>query len=110
METISDEDTQLQSRGYPVYKSGYYSREPNMGRVVREALRLGYRVVGYDQPGSGANDIAKREQGQAENLARIVRADGGHRVFVIAGMAHGYKKVGAYSAAPFPWHGARGPP
>lgn len=96
METISDDGTALQARGYPVFNSGYYSREPNMGRVIREALRLGYRVVGYDHMGPGSNDVAKREQAQADQLAQIVRADGGHRVLIVAGMAHSYKKAGAY--------------
>lgn len=96
METISNDDHALASRGYPVFKSGYYTREPGMARVVREALRLGFHVVGYDSLNAGGNNVADRERAQAEQLAKIVSADGGHRVFVVAGMAHAYKKAGTY--------------
>jgi len=96
LETISNDDSALGSRGYPVFKSGYYTREPTMARLVREALRLGFHVVGYDSLSAGGNDVALREQAQAEQLAKIVSSGAGHRVFVVAGMAHAYKKAGTY--------------
>ena len=102
METILPTDKGLQARGYPVFTSGYYTREPAMGRIVREAIRLGYRVVGYDSLAAGNNDVAAREQSQATNLASLVMSGGGHRVYVVAGLAHAYKKVGGYLGGQVP--------
>lgn len=96
LEALSVGDGALGSRGYPVYKSGYYTREPIMGRLVREALRLGFKVTGYDVTSDRQLDVASREEAQAENLANRVRDGGGHRVVVLAGLAHAYKRKGGY--------------
>lgn len=91
-----DEGADVAKRGYPTYADGYYVREPIMGRLIREAIRLGYRVVGYDVNHPESMDIAAREQAQARRLSDMVRADNGHRVLVLAGLAHVFKQKGSY--------------
>lgn len=86
----------VNKRGYPVYADGYYVREPIMARMIREAVRLGYHVVGYDVANPDTMDIDAREQAQARHLCDIVHSGKGHRVLVVAGLAHAFKQKGGY--------------
>ncbi len=84
----------LNERGYPVADSGFYTREPIYAEMVRSALRLGYRVIAYEDE-SGVSGNA-RERRQAENLYQ--RAFVGHpqaRLVLNAGFAH-VQKTGVY--------------
>ena len=86
-EALGDDDPGLMQRGYPVRASGTeYLREPLYGEIVREAIRLGFKLIPYD--GSG-NDLQTRDTTQARNLFRKVFAgDPQARLFVDAGYAH----------------------
>jgi len=48
-------DTLLNERGYPLNSllTGYYTREPQMGNLVREALALGFEIFGYERTSRG---------------------------------------------------------
>lgn len=86
-ETVYASDTELQSRGYPVAKSGFYTMEPISAEMVRTAIRLGYKVVGYETEDEGNGDV--REYDQAKNLyERVFKHDPNARVVVNAGYAH----------------------
>jgi len=91
-EALSENDPDLAKRGYPVSKSGTeYLRDPVYGDIVREAIRLGYIIVPYDNGLTGQ----ARENGQAETLYRKVFAKDPHaRLFVHAGYAHVDKAAG----------------
>jgi hypothetical protein len=80
----SIDDTELAARGYPLMYTGYYSLDPVYAETIREALRLGFRVVAYDTPGS----IPVREQNEAENLACLFKDDPESRLVVLAGFSH----------------------
>jgi hypothetical protein len=101
-EMIAPEDTALLRRGYPAMgKTGIYTDEPLAGELVREALRLGFRVIAYDpripcdprqsDPAACANE---RERVQAERLARVLADDPSARLVVHAGLAHIYEEAG----------------
>jgi tetratricopeptide (TPR) repeat protein len=79
-------DPELPTRGYAVSESGYYTRDPVFAELVREALRLGFKLVAYDSNVPGG--IASREQNQAENLACVFKENPKARLVVIAGMSH----------------------
>lgn len=93
-------DSALARRGYPVLglSGSLYLGEPVLAAVVREALRLGYRVVSYEcEPGQDAardsldarSAQARRDSVQAANLvARIFHDDPEAKVLVHAGYAH----------------------
>lgn len=86
-ETVYASDTELQSRGYPTSKSGFYTMEPISAEMVRTALKLGYKVIGYESEKEGNGDV--REYDQAKNLyERTFKADPNARVVVNAGYAH----------------------
>lgn len=91
-ETLFEEDTALNARGYPVSASGAYTLEPVYGDLVRTALALGFRVVPYDSP--PGIDLDPRERMQAANLVeRILQKDPDARIVVHAGYGHIAKAV-----------------
>jgi tetratricopeptide (TPR) repeat protein len=83
--TLLDEG--LQARGYALLDSGYYTTDPVFAEIIREALRLGFRLVPYD-PYHAEHNQAQREQTQADNLACVFKADPKARLLVIGGFAH----------------------
>ena len=86
-ETVYASDTGLQERGYPTEKSGFYTMEPICAEMVRTALKLGFKVVGYESEKEGNGDV--REYDQAKNLyERVFKHDPNARVVVNAGYAH----------------------
>lgn len=103
-ETLSEKDIQLQSRGYPTQKTGYYTTEPVFGDLVRTALKLGFKVMPYEyqmKPSQGFaasdNPLADeelREQGEAKNLYdRIFKSNPNAKVLLYAGYGHIAKKT-----------------
>lgn len=74
MEALSEKDSTLSERGYPVSGlTGPYIEEPVFGEIVREALRLGYTLVPYDADGAatgGADDGLTRQQRRDQRQAR----------------------------------------
>lgn len=93
-ETVYQTDKGLQARGYPTKDSGFYTQEPVCAEMVRTALRLGYKVVGYEALSDASGDA--REAEQARNLYRQVFKDHPDaRVVVNAGYAH-IQESGAY--------------
>lgn len=92
-ETLYDSDPDLQKRGYPTPKSGFYINEPLYGEMVRTALKLGFKVVPYDVENAGVGN--PRERAGAKNLAKIFKQDANARLIVDAGFAH-IQKSGKY--------------
>jgi hypothetical protein len=80
----------LVADGYPDRDTGTYSAEPMFGDLIRGVLRLGYRPVAYEAAFSAETaqlprdeQIARRERGEAENLARAIAAAGPEAKFLI---------------------------
>ena len=93
-ETLYLSDHDLNKRGYPTEKSGFYTVEPIYADMVRTALRLGYKVVAYDAENAGVGD--PRERAGAENLyTQVFKKDPNARLVVNAGFAH-VQKTGKY--------------
>jgi hypothetical protein len=86
-EALVDKDTELMQRGYPTKESGTeYLYEPSYGDIVREAIKLGFKIVPYDVDNGTTQE---RETGQASNLYKKVFAkDPDARIFIHAGYAH----------------------
>ncbi|MGN6521354.1 MAG: hypothetical protein ACTHK2_18260 [Dokdonella sp.] len=86
-ETIYASDPDLEKRGYPTDKSGFYTMEPICAEMVRTAIRLGFRIVAYESEKEGNGDV--REYDQAKNLyERVFKAHPDARLVVNAGYAH----------------------
>lgn len=86
-ETIYQTDTGLAARGYPTSKSGFYTEEPISAEMVRTALKLGFKVIGYEALSNATGDA--REAEQARNIYHAVfKKDPHARLVVEAGYAH----------------------
>ncbi len=90
VEALSVDDRDLAQRRFPTWSSGYYTREPLFGVMLREAIRLGFKLVAYDH-GYSPVDAEDREQSQAIHIAEILNGDGANRVLVHAGFAHVFR-------------------
>jgi len=94
VETVYQSDTKLQSRGYPISSSGFYTEEPISAEMVRTALKLGFKVVGYEALSEATGDA--REAEQARNINNEIFKKHPHaRVVVEAGYAH-IQKAGEF--------------
>lgn len=87
LETLAEtQDSLLNLEGaYPTLETGYYTREQNYGNLLRQAKRLGYKFVAYEN----IDKTKDREIGEAENLFnKTIAIDPNAKVFVIAGISH----------------------
>ena len=96
-ETIAESDTELNQRGFPTRKSGFYTADPVYGDMIRTALRLGFKIVPYEHmrtdcknPEDNADFCQnERERGQAQNLFdRILKNDPNAKILVHVGRGH----------------------
>ncbi len=100
-ETLSEADTNLNSRGYPTHKTGFYADDPVFGEMLRTALKLGFKLVPYEHnPKERCVNIQdkpnfcqdERERGQAQNLYdNIFKKDPQAKVLVHVGRGHNQK-------------------
>ncbi len=87
LETIDQADTGLQSRGYPINKTGFYTEEPICAEMVRTALKLGYKVIGFDALSDATGDARQAEQ--ARNIHRqVFKNDPDAKLVLDAGYGH----------------------
>ncbi len=88
-------------RGYPVSSTGYYVNDAVFAEMVRQALALGFAVVGYEHeagqlPVEAMNDQQTRDYWQAHNLiARTIAGDETGKVLVHCGYEHAYESRSA---------------
>jgi len=87
---------QLSRDGYLRRSSGYYTNDPVFADFLRQALRLGYRLVSYESAGftdeaDGDKRSARREQEQAENVVRRALANPQAKVLIYGGRHHAAK-------------------
>lgn len=99
-ETLDANDADLNKRGYPTQKTGYYTAEPVYGDLIRTALKLGFKVVAYESMDASCKApddnpefcTDRRERGQAQNLYdRILKSDPQAKIFVHVGRGHNAK-------------------
>ena len=90
IETLDDRDTYLSERKYPVYQTGYYSKEPRYGELIRTALEIGYEVFPYESKGTNGYE---QEIGQAKNIQKKIdeRPDG--RFLIHCGFSHAIEGI-----------------
>lgn len=108
-ETIVDDG--INERGYATQKSGYYQSDPVYGDLVREAIRLGFKIVSYDispdctnPPGNSDYCQDVRERSQAQNLyERILKSDPQAKILVHGGRTH-IQKTKLETWALMGWH------
>ncbi|NVO86748.1 hypothetical protein [Hymenobacter terrestris] len=92
VEAINKLDTLLNRRGYPTLATGYYTKEPQFGQLLRTAGQSGFKLVAYDygftNDGPMNEQVKSRETAQARNIQQILQADPQARIVVYCGFAH----------------------
>ncbi|MEM7702556.1 MAG: hypothetical protein AAF251_11515 [Pseudomonadota bacterium] len=93
--TKADPVAESAALAYPRARDGTYLKEPVFGQMVRSAKRLGYRLAAYEialdvERATNSNEqIAQREQAQADNLVAILNSLGpDEKLIVHAGYWH----------------------
>jgi len=95
-ETFCNGCDPLVSDGAPVVATGFYTRDPVFGDLVRQAVAAGYRLVAYEArpdqmapaEASWEERVSARDKAQAENLKAALDADPSMRVIVHVGFGH----------------------
>jgi hypothetical protein len=93
MEALNNEDS-INKRKFPTSDDGYYFKEPFMANLARAALKIGYKLVEYEDTTDNLNASAfnspvdKREYYQALNLYRQYKKDTLAKWLVYAGYSH----------------------
>jgi len=59
LDALSGKDNQLQERGYPVLNSGYLTREPVFGELIRTAIDMGFDVLSFNP---SKTEVTKAQQ------------------------------------------------
>lgn len=85
---MSHNDTLLNKRKYPIQVSGYYIKEPEFGNLLREALKIGYYVFGYEISSKTNGDLKQREIEQAKNIKKILEQNLNAKILIHAGFDH----------------------
>lgn len=88
VETVNRLDTLLNKRKYPLFReTGYYTKEPVYGELIREAIKHGYLIVPFDY--EGEYKLEDREKGQAQNIIdRILKRDQNAKILLLTGYTH----------------------
>jgi hypothetical protein len=89
LETLSTngiDDSILNIQKYPTLTSGFYTREPQFGNFVREALIMGWKVFGYESDDLSSGKI--REENQAKNIKSYMNKYPDGKFFIHCGFDH----------------------
>lgn len=90
LETLGYRDSMLNQLKYPLQESGYYSKEPQFGNLIREALRLGFTLFSYEtneEVNGGFHNGKFREIDQAKNITAFMKKHPG-KYLIHCGYAH----------------------
>jgi len=79
-------DSIINERKFPNFKSGSYTKEPQMGNLIYEAIKIGFTVFGYEAA-DGKNG-KEREIEQAENIAKIIAKHPESKFLIHCGYDH----------------------
>ncbi len=79
-------DSLINDRKFPVSSSGYYTREPEFGNMISEALRIGYTLFGYEALHAETGE--ERERKQAENIENFMREHPEGKLIIHCGYDH----------------------
>lgn len=79
-------DSMLSLRKYPIQKTGFYTKEPQFGDLIRTALSIGYNVFPYENV-SHSNG-KQREIEQAKNIQKIIDSKPNEKFLIHCGFDH----------------------
>ena len=69
--------------------TGYYTCEPVMGQIIREALRLNFKLIAYEDVDMGIHSSNQIDSIQAKNIFQNIATETGiEKTVVLAGYGH----------------------
>lgn len=74
-------------RKYPVQKTGYYTKDPQFGNLIREAIAIGYTLFPYETKDKEANGY-QREIDQAKNIQQYMEQNPNEKFLIHCGFDH----------------------
>jgi len=69
-------------------QTGYYTAEPICGELVRNALKLGFTLLPYEDENATKLKTNQRDSMQAVHLATFIKQHPGEKLIVLAGNEH----------------------
>ena len=79
-------DSTLNERKYPVLSTGYYTKDPHFGNMIREALDLGFNVFAYET--TSDLNFKEREISQAQNIVAEMEKYPNDKFLIHCGFDH----------------------
>lgn len=79
-------DSLLNTRKHPIQKTGYYTKDPQFGNLIREALEIGYTLFAYENTDNQNGKF--REIGQAKNIQKAIEAKPNEKFLIHCGYDH----------------------
>ncbi|MET3035519.1 hypothetical protein ABXT08_05430 [Chryseobacterium sp. NRRL B-14859] len=93
IETLDNDDPShtdsLQIRKFATASSGFYSREPEFGNFIYNALKIGFKLFPYEADGNGK----EREIGEARNIYDFMQKNREGKYLIYCGYEHAYEGV-----------------
>jgi hypothetical protein len=88
-EALAYEDSIINERGYPILSSGFYTREPCFGNLIRESKNNGFYIFPYEQDfDDSIQNIYGREKSQALNIKRYIDENPNSKFVIYCGYDH----------------------
>jgi hypothetical protein len=84
-------DSLLNTRKFPIQKTGYYIRDPQFGDLVRKALKIGFNLSAYDNMDVGPGN--PREIQQAKNIQKIIEKRPNEKFLIYCGFDHALEGI-----------------
>lgn len=72
---------------FAVLSSGYYSKEPEFGNLIYNALKIGFRLFPYEAEGNNK----EREIGEAKNIFDFMQKNKEGKYLIYCGYEHAYE-------------------
>ncbi len=79
-------ETGVNNRKFIQINDGYYTREPEMARLIETAVQIGFTVFGYEA--EDTKTPAEREQKQADNIYKFLQSNQNGKTLIFCGYDH----------------------
>lgn len=79
-------DSLINDRKFPVMESGFYTKEPQMANLLKEALKIGFVLFEYEAA-AGKNG-KEREIEEADNIVRLISKNPNSKFLIHCGWDH----------------------
>lgn len=87
LETLASDS--VNTTKFAALNSGYYSKEPEFGNFIYNALKIGFKLFPYEAEGNNK----QREIGEANNIFDFMQKNKDGKYFIYCGYQHAYEGV-----------------